>query len=84
MATITYYSAQIVEPTSKHARRIKITNRRTRNAFFRPWVGSNGIQMDVQLERQIVAIYTSPDLQVRILWNDEQFKMLFFAVKRES
>lgn len=85
----TIYSAEIVEPSVRHERRIRVTNRLTGDKYFRPFrercdnsVTDAGI--DKSLREKVREIHTSPFLSISILWYDPALEMLFFEISRRN
>jgi hypothetical protein len=78
---VSYFSAEPVEATSRHPRRLRVRNRMTGETYFRPypWVGDK--PTDAGLIRKVVEIHTSPVIELRVLWYDEQLNAVFFATK---
>jgi hypothetical protein len=79
-----FYSAEIIEPTTRHGRRIRVRNRRTDETYYRPYVLQPSINTANQLEQRVREIHTSPFLDVKILWYDRPLEMLFFEVIRRE
>ncbi len=79
-----FFSAEPVEATSRHPRRIRVRNRITGESYYRPYPYNGDWPSVSGLTDKVKEIHTSPMLELRVLWYDEQIKMLFFAVKPRS
>jgi hypothetical protein len=85
----TIFSAEIVAPSTRHGRRVKITNRHTGEKYYRPYpVRSEQIEVAVArgdaLAAKVRDLHTSPFLIVNRLWYDEALDMYFFEVNRRT
>jgi hypothetical protein len=82
----TIYSAEVAEATANKERRIKITNRKTGDKYYRPYPTRSGTTPDrgEALKAKVYDIHTSPLFAPTILWYDEALDMLFFEINRRS
>ena len=81
------FSAEIVEPSTRFGRRVKITNRKTGEKYYRPYPARNGqpaINRGDALEEKVRELHTSPFLVVSKLWYDEGLDIYFFEVNRRT
>lgn len=79
------FSAEAMDASVRHERRIRIRNRKTGETYFRPYHWIHGtVDMDDSMREKVLEIHTSPFLAVRFLWYDPALKMLFFEVTRRT
>lgn len=79
----TFFSAELVAPSSKYGRRIRVRNRHTGEAYFRPFPTNEGVSgrpLHEQIADKVRDMHHSPLFRPRILWYDKKLEMLFFEL----
>lgn len=77
-----FYSAKLVDATATNERRVRIVNRETGYAYYRPARSPDGLEnRKNELMRIVRNLHSSPILSVRVLFYDKALEMLFFELQ---
>jgi hypothetical protein len=82
MRASNFYSAEVVEPSARFGRRIRVKNRGTGDVHYYDY-GNNPNRARVinHMEGRVLEVYRSiPYLSPRILWYDPELNTLFFEL----
>jgi len=76
-----FFSAELVEATTKHERRVRVINRETGDYYYRPFPNRDtGVSLEQQLRYRIYEIHTSALFDPRVLWHDKKLGITFFEL----